>query len=117
MIQLVSSTAISQNADFFTEFERFRSSLGQTAVERQRETQSTMCRSARPIILHDSHMRFALRSGADAICEKPSGSEPMEYRWLEGDRSRHRSEGQHDLAAACASIAIIALREKVTATV
>lgn len=24
-----------------------------------------------PNYLHDSHVRFALRSGADAICEKP----------------------------------------------
>ena len=26
-----------------------------------------------PNYLHDSHIRFALRNGADAICEKPVG--------------------------------------------
>lgn len=58
------------DADFFTEFERFdrhidklRRANGGQAVD-----YVSICS---PNYLHDSHMRFALRSGADAICEKP----------------------------------------------
>jgi UDP-N-acetyl-2-amino-2-deoxyglucuronate dehydrogenase len=58
------------DSDFFTEFERFdrhidkrRRQGGDSAVD-----YVAICS---PNYLHDSHMRFALRSGADAICEKP----------------------------------------------
>ncbi|MBS4072744.1 MAG: Gfo/Idh/MocA family oxidoreductase [Algoriphagus sp.] len=56
--------------DFFTEFERF-----DRHVEKLRRSQSekkvdfvSICS---PNHLHDAHIRFALRSGAHAICEKP----------------------------------------------
>lgn len=55
---------------FFTEFERFdrhidklRRKSPQAAVE-----YVSICS---PNYLHDAHVRFAFRSGADAICEKP----------------------------------------------
>jgi len=58
------------DADFFTEFERF-----ERHVEKLRRMKSdkmidfvSICS---PNFLHDSHIRFALRSGANAICEKP----------------------------------------------
>ncbi|MCU4384214.1 Gfo/Idh/MocA family oxidoreductase [Acinetobacter radioresistens] len=55
---------------FFTEFERFDRHVDklhrQSAVNRIEYM--SICS---PNYLHDSHMRFALRSGADAICEKP----------------------------------------------
>jgi UDP-N-acetyl-2-amino-2-deoxyglucuronate dehydrogenase len=57
-------------ADFFTEFERFDrhvDKLHRANAGRQIHYVS-ICS---PNYLHDSHMRFALRSGADAICEKP----------------------------------------------
>src|SRR5688572_30755071 len=57
-------------ADFFTEFERFDrhvDKMRRTGNERQIDYMS-ICS---PNYLHDSHVRFALRSGADAICEKP----------------------------------------------
>ena len=57
-------------ADFFTEFERF-----ERHIEKLRRMKSdkmidfvSICS---PNFLHDSHIRFALRSGANAICEKP----------------------------------------------
>lgn len=57
-------------SDFFTEFERF-----DRHVDKMRRSNSdrridyvSICS---PNYLHDSHIRFALRSGADAICEKP----------------------------------------------
>ena len=57
-------------AHFFTEFERFDRHVDKLrrANAEQRIEYVSICS---PNYLHDSHMRFALRSGADAICEKP----------------------------------------------
>lgn len=55
-------------ADFFTEFERFDRYVYKL---RRSGTAIDYVSIASPNYLHDSHMRFALRSGADAICEKP----------------------------------------------
>ena len=55
---------------FFTEFERFdryADKLRRQAGDRQIDYVS-ICS---PTYLHDAHIRFALRIGADAICEKP----------------------------------------------
>src|SRR5690554_2254998 len=58
------------SADFFTEFERF-----DRHIDRLRRSnngkQIDYVSICSPNYLHDSHMRFALRAGADAICEKP----------------------------------------------
>jgi len=57
-------------ADFFTEFERFDRHIDK--MRRAHDSHSidyvSICS---PNYLHDSHIRFALRSGANAICEKP----------------------------------------------
>jgi UDP-N-acetyl-2-amino-2-deoxyglucuronate dehydrogenase len=55
-------------ADFFTEFERFDRHLDKLKRQGQRIDCVSICS---PNYLHDSHIRFALRHGADAICEKP----------------------------------------------
>lgn len=55
-------------ADFFTEFERFDRHIDKQRREGNGVDFVSICS---PNYLHDSHMRFALRSGADAICEKP----------------------------------------------
>lgn len=58
------------NADFFVEFERF-----DRHIEKLRRLKSDRAVSyvsiCSPNHLHDAHIRFALRSGANAICEKP----------------------------------------------
>jgi UDP-N-acetyl-2-amino-2-deoxyglucuronate dehydrogenase len=56
------------NADFFTEFERFDRHLEKLRREGKKIDYVSICS---PNYLHDSHIRFALRHGADAICEKP----------------------------------------------
>ncbi|MDL2200412.1 Gfo/Idh/MocA family oxidoreductase [Halopseudomonas aestusnigri] len=58
------------DADFFTEFERFDRHLDRLrrSGSEKKVDYVSICS---PNYLHDSHMRFALRSGADAICEKP----------------------------------------------
>lgn len=56
------------NADFFTEFERFDRHIDKLKRQGTKIDFVSICS---PNYLHDSHIRFALRHGADAICEKP----------------------------------------------
>src|SRR5687768_1592309 len=56
------------SADFFTEFERFDRHLDKLKRKGQPVDFISICS---PNYLHDSHIRFALRYGANAICEKP----------------------------------------------
>lgn len=56
------------DADFFIEFERFDRHIDKLRRNGQGVDFVSICS---PNYLHDAHIRFALRSGADAICEKP----------------------------------------------
>lgn len=56
------------DAQFFTEFERFDRHIDKRRRQGERIDYVSICS---PNYLHDSHMRFALRAGADVICEKP----------------------------------------------
>ena len=56
-------------ANFFTEFERFDRHIEKLKYDENIKLDYVSICS--PNYLHDAHMRFALRSGADAICEKP----------------------------------------------
>ncbi|MEA2111614.1 MAG: Gfo/Idh/MocA family oxidoreductase [Campylobacterota bacterium] len=56
-------------ASFFTEFERFDRFIDKWHRENERRIEYISIAS--PNYLHDSHIRFALKSGCDAICEKP----------------------------------------------
>jgi UDP-N-acetyl-2-amino-2-deoxyglucuronate dehydrogenase len=55
-------------ADFFTEFERFDRHLEKMKRSGVNVDYVSICT---PNYLHDSHIRFGLRIGADVICEKP----------------------------------------------
>ncbi len=55
-------------ADFFVEFERFDRHIDKLRRQGTRIDYVSICS---PNYLHDSHIRFALRQQADAICEKP----------------------------------------------
>lgn len=55
-------------AHFFTEFERFDRHIDKLRRRGERIDCVSICS---PNYLHDAHIRFALRTGADAICEKP----------------------------------------------
>lgn len=57
------------SADFFVEFERFDRHIEKLKYEQNLYLDFVSICS--PNYLHDAHIRFALRSGADAICEKP----------------------------------------------
>ncbi|MCK9453829.1 MAG: Gfo/Idh/MocA family oxidoreductase [Sulfurimonas sp.] len=56
-------------ASFFTEFERFDRFVDKW--HRDGNKKIDYMAIATPNYLHDAHIRFALKSGADAICEKP----------------------------------------------
>lgn len=56
------------NADFFVEFERFDRHIDKLKRQGTKIDFVSICT---PNYLHDSHIRFALRHGAEAICEKP----------------------------------------------
>jgi UDP-N-acetyl-2-amino-2-deoxyglucuronate dehydrogenase len=55
-------------SDFFVEFERFDRHFDKLKRTGTRVDYVSICS---PNYLHDSHIRFALRQHADAICEKP----------------------------------------------
>lgn len=57
------------DAAFFTEFERFDRFVDRYRREQNKKIDYVSICS--PNYLHDSHIRFALRNGADVICEKP----------------------------------------------
>jgi UDP-N-acetyl-2-amino-2-deoxyglucuronate dehydrogenase len=56
-------------ADFFTEFERFDRHIEKMRLEKNEQIDYVSICS--PNYLHDAHIRFAMRIGANAICEKP----------------------------------------------
>ena len=67
-------------ADFFTEFERFDRHIDKL---KRTGTKIDFVSICSPNYLHDSHIRFALRQGADAICEKPLVLNPWNVEALE----------------------------------
>lgn len=56
------------DASFFTEFERFDRHVDKLKRKGEGLDYVSVCT---PNYLHDAHIRFGLRSGADVICEKP----------------------------------------------
>ena len=56
------------NARFFTEFERFDRHVDKLRRRGDKIDYASICS---PNYLHDAHIRFALRSDIDVICEKP----------------------------------------------
>lgn len=75
---------------FFTEFERFDRHLEKLkrGPEAERVHYLSVCS---PNYLHDSHMRLALRVGADALCEKPLVINPWN---LDGLQELERETGR-----------------------
>ncbi len=55
-------------ADFFVEFERFDRHIEKLKRQGTKLDYVSVCS---PNYLHDAHIRFGLRHGADVICEKP----------------------------------------------
>ena len=95
------------NAAFFTEFERF-------AADIQRRRDINYVSICSPNYLHLDHIAFALRAGADAICEKPLALNPSdidELAQLEEETGRK----VFSILQLRLHPAIIALRDKIAA--
>ena len=99
------------NAEFFTEFERFDRHVDKLrrAGDARRVDYVSICS---PNYLHDSHMRFALRSGAHAICEKPLVLNPWNIDGLL-DIEKDTGRKVNTILQLRVHPAIVALREKV----
>jgi len=100
-------------AAFFTEFERFDRHAEK--LRRKGEGQAidyvSICS---PNYLHDAHMRFALRIGADAICEKPLVLNPWNLDALAELQAENGARVWNILQLRLHP-SIIALKEKVAA--
>jgi len=78
------------DSDFFTEFERFDRHIERLRHEKKLHLDYvTICS---PNYLHDAHVRFALRVGANAICEKPLVLNPWNLDALE---AIEKESGRH----------------------
>jgi len=99
------------NADFFTEFERFDRHLDKARTQGEKLDYVSICS---PNYLHDSHIRFALRQQADAICEKPLVLNPWNVDTLE-NLEKETGRRVHTILQLRLHPSVIALREKVAA--
>lgn len=96
-------------ADFFTEFERFDRHIDKLRRNNDKIDYVSICT---PNYLHDSHIRFGLRHGADVICEKPLVLNPWNAENL---YQLERETGKHiyNILQLRLHPSVIALREKV----
>lgn len=95
--------------DFFTEFERFDRHLDKLKRKGIKIDFVSICS---PNYLHDSHIRFALRHGADAICEKPLVLNPWNLDAL-AEIERETRRKIYTILQLRLHPSIIALREKI----
>lgn len=100
-------------AHFFTEFERFDRHIDKLhrAANGQAVDYVSICS---PNYLHDAHMRFALRSNADAVCEKPLVLNPWN---IDGLQAMEKDTGRkvNTILQLRLHPAIIALKNQVAA--
>ncbi len=98
------------DADFFTEFERFDRHIAKLNRQGTKVNYVSICS---PNYLHDSHIRFALRNGADAICEKPLVLNPWNIDAL-GDYEKETGKKVWNILQLRLHPSIIELREQVS---
>jgi len=96
-------------ADFFTEFERFDRHIAKLSRQGTKVEYVSICS---PNYLHDSHIRFALRNDADAICEKPLVLNPWNIDALQ-DYEQETGRKVWNILQLRHHQAIIDLKEKV----
>ncbi|MGJ8745196.1 Gfo/Idh/MocA family protein [Polaribacter sp.] len=99
-------------ADFFVEFERFDRHIEK--LKRQQNVHLDYVSICTPNYLHDSHIRMALRRGADAICEKPLVLNPWNVDAL-SDIEQEYGQKINTILQLRLHPSIIALKQKVVA--
>jgi len=97
------------NADFFVEFERFDRHIDKLRRSGTKIDYMSICS---PNYLHDSHIRFALRSQADAICEKPLVLNPWNIDAL-SEIEKETDKKVYNVLQLRLHPSIIALKEKI----
>lgn len=97
------------DADFFVEFERFDRHIDKLRRKNRSIDYVSVCS---PNYLHDSHIRFGLRSNADVICEKPIVLNPWNIDALE-QIENESGKNIFSILQLRLHSSIIALREKV----
>ncbi len=97
------------NSDFFVEFERFDRHVDKLRREGNKIDYVSICS---PNYLHDSHIRFALRSDADVICEKPVVLNPWNIDALQ-DYEKETGKKVNNVLQLRLHPSIKALKEKI----
>jgi UDP-N-acetyl-2-amino-2-deoxyglucuronate dehydrogenase len=97
-------------ASFFTEFERFDRHIDKLRLENK--TPIDYVSITTPNYLHDAHMRWGLRSGADVICEKPLVLNPWNIDAL-AEVEKRTGKKIYNILQLRLHPSIIALKEKV----
>jgi UDP-N-acetyl-2-amino-2-deoxyglucuronate dehydrogenase len=98
-------------ADFFTEFERFDRHIEK---QKRKGIKTDFVSVCSPNYLHDSHIRFGLRIGADVICEKPVVLNPWNIDAL-AEIEKETGKKIFTILQLRLHPAIIALKEKIAA--
>lgn len=96
-------------ADFFTEFERFDRHIEKKKRQGLHTDYVSVCS---PNYLHDAHIRFGLRIGADVICEKPLVLNPWNVEALM-EIEKETKRNVYTILQLRLHPAVIALREKI----
>jgi UDP-N-acetyl-2-amino-2-deoxyglucuronate dehydrogenase len=97
------------NTDFFTEYERFDRHVDKLRRKDKKIDYVSICT---PNYLHDSHIRFALKNDAHAICEKPLVLNPWN---IDGLREIEQETGKkiNTILQLRLHPSIIALKDKI----
>ena len=98
-------------ADFFTEFERFDRHCEKLKRSGISVDYVSVCS---PNYLHDAHIRFGLRIGADVICEKPIVLNPWNIDALM-EIEKETGQNVYTILQLRLHPAILALKEKIAA--
>ena len=100
------------DARFFVEYERFDRYLNKLQRQGDCVNYVSICS---PNYLHDAHVRFALRGGSDAICEKPLVLNPWNIDAL-ADMERDTGRRAHTILQLRLHPAIIALKDRISSS-
>ena len=97
------------DANFFTEYERFDRHVEKLKRQKMYTDYVSVCS---PNYLHDAHIRFGLRLGADVICEKPLTLNPWNAAALM-DMEKETGKNVYTILQLRLHPSIIALKKKI----
>lgn len=97
-------------ANFFTEFERFDRHIDKLRRQDNPINYLSICS---PNYLHDAHIRFGLRSGADVICEKPLVLNPWNIDAL-AEMEKETGKAVHNILQLRLHPTIVDLKKRIT---